>query len=374
MKIVHIIADLPRGGAEHILLNLSREMIKKEPTMEIRVLTIFERGELAPAFEENNIPVDCTESSNCSLFTRLFRIIAYLLKQRPDVVHTHLNVADINGQLCALLCRIKTRIVTIHNMQVPESAKERFLNRIVSRLATTIVPVSQSVMHSCRAQGRIIPAKTRVIYNAPSFVMKRDGAVRRKPSGDIVKMVCIGNLYPVKGHVYAIRAVHQLKTRLGISVGLDIFGRDSDGYQQVLQNLIDSLGASDYIRLCGVTLQPEEELHRHDIFLMPSLSEGFGMAVVEAMSCGVPVVASNIPAHQEILDPDQYGIVVEIKDSGTFAAVLHTLIMDNRLYEKLSRNGLQRSQMFSLNAMVTGYQAVYTGKHLKKSGGKNSHS
>jgi glycosyltransferase involved in cell wall biosynthesis len=140
---------------------------------------------------------------------------------------------------------------------------------------------------------------------------------------------------------------------------LDIYGADPDGYKSVLAREIQSLGLKQRVFLKGTTDNPEKILSDADVALMPSESEGFAIAVTEALSMGVPVVASDIPIHKEILENGAWGILTPVHDSSELAKAVIRLSTDTVEYSRLSNLATERAGFFGKEKMITGYINLY---------------
>jgi glycosyltransferase involved in cell wall biosynthesis len=180
-----------------------------------------------------------------------------------------------------------------------------------------------------------------------------------------MKCICIGNLRPVKGHIYAIEAMPDIIRKIPGSK-LEIYGGDPDGYHADLAAAIEQKGLSRSVFLKGPTETPQSVISGADVILMPSLSEGFPLVPVEALSLGVPVVASDLPIHREILGNDTWGIITPKRDSAAIAEAVIRLAADTALYSRLSCEGAVRSRFFSRENMISGYIELYRSLMLKK--------
>lgn len=96
-----------------------------------------------------------------------------------------------------------------------------------------------------------------------------------------------------------------------------------------------------------------------DIFCLASEVEGFGIATLEAMSCGLPFVNSDIPVHKEILEASKAGLLFKSGDYLDLASKLELLIKDKKLYKQLSRNALDFAKKYTLDKMVKDTEKIY---------------
>lgn len=100
-------------------------------------------------------------------------------------------------------------------------------------------------------------------------------------------------------------------------------------------------------------------LHATDVYVQPSHVEGLGMAVLEAMACGVPVVASDTDGLREVIEPEKSGLLVPVRDPSALARAVLRLLGDRRLRDRLVQAGLARVSMFGVERMVERTEDLY---------------
>lgn len=149
-----------------------------------------------------------------------------------------------------------------------------------------------------------------------------------------------GRLNPAKGHLRLIEAVDQLRAT-GMPVRLAIAGEDEaggDGYRRVLQAAIVDQGLEESVTLLGAVSDSvvREHLHRADVFALASLSEPLGVAIMEAMAAGTPVVSTRSGGVPELIEHGNSGILVRPDDSAELAAALRLVLTEQTLALALS--------------------------------------
>ena len=173
-------------------------------------------------------------------------------------------------------------------------------------------------------------------------------------------LLCVGNVVPVKNHETAIRALHLLKQDHHTDRHLVIAGDTKHPHSQELEQLVTSLGLQEFVRFVGYQSKHElRELYNHALLLVhPSLDEGFGLAEVEAMACGLPVVCPRIGAHPEVVGKGgvYYG---DPQDAQGLASTIKGVIDSEELRDSLSREGVTRARRFSWRRCVEATLAAY---------------
>jgi len=369
LRLLHVIPNLNLGGAELQVLMLCEGLRAPPSRFDIRVLTLFEKGALERTFAEKAIAVECLDidSDAKSLRTTLmglWRMFRFLRSFRPHIVHTHLWAAERYCLPLALFAGVKARFTTLHGCEPSRTLRERFYNFLAASIATRIVAVSASAADFWAAKG-YPKSKMAVIYNAPPSTIA--GAKPRTAPVDnaVVRVIAVGRLEQPKGHLYLIRAAARL-VESGVRLVVDIWGPAYSGYVEVLKREIEASNLNDTVFLRGATDNPSALMQRYDILAAPSLWEGMSLAPVEAMAAGLPVVASDIPAHREILCNGTCGLLAAPADAGALAAAIRRLRSDTGLYCALSRAGIERARDFDAPAMVARYRSMYESELLPK--------
>jgi N-acetyl-alpha-D-glucosaminyl L-malate synthase BshA len=153
--------------------------------------------------------------------------------------------------------------------------------------------------------------------------------------------------------------VHILKGVLdrGIKAKLLLAGDGPE--RQHVEELCRELGTCNQVRFLGKLEKVEEILSLADVFLLPSGSETFGLAALEAMSCGVPVVSSNIGGIPELNIHGETGYLADLADISTMTEQTIALLTDDNLHARMSKNARARAEMFELDNIVGKYEAYY---------------
>jgi glycosyltransferase involved in cell wall biosynthesis len=324
---------------------------------------LLEKGELEEEFSKNGIPVVFIDISKRNIFLKIYLIYKYLKSQKPAIIQTHLYHGNVFGQIAAMLAGVKFRIATYHNAHVDYNWRSKILMNMGLLCSHKIISVSQAVRRFWKKNTILCDSKVEIVYNAPGFVTVKNTHFSETDitKKQVVSLLCLSNIHPIKGHLHAIKALHTLR-QITNRYYLNIYGKDRDGYSKELERMIIDLGLENNVKLKGPTYKPQDTLLEHDILLMPSLSEGFPLVSVEGMSVGIPIIASNIPAHQEIFENGKYGIVIDTKDTTLLCENIVALSTDSEKYHFFSKQGLIRSRIFTVDEMSKNYCSLYQYK------------
>ncbi len=361
MKIAYFCVNIGRGGLERLLLQICSEFKANYPDIQTEVV-VFKQSEsdLLPEFKKHDVPVQFLNINDSNFGLPEFKLILnWLKKNKPDIVHTHSGYRmDMFILLAAFLAGIRKRICTIHNMDQQFSIKSRISYKVSSFLSTNIIAVSQSAKSYYEEKNFYSPKKLKVIYNCPGFLAEDVSARNTGPSAEsLIKLVNIGSLRVQKGQIYLIRAAKILQSA-GINFQLEIYGSNSFGYGDQIFDEISSLNLS-MIHYRGETSNVGEILKNSDVLIAASIREAMPLVVLEGISAGIPIVATDIHPHREILHPIEGSILVTPKDDKAIAHGIIRLIKDKELYIKYSEEAIKRSKDFSLKKTVSSHYDLY---------------
>jgi len=364
-KILHVIPSLVRGGAETILLSIVKGLSGDDSVFEFRVLTILERGLLAEEFEKAGVTVECIDNPSGAFSTNFIRTYLYIKKYKPDIVHTHLWMGDRCGLVAAWFARIPHRITTLHSFEMGLSRKQLLWNWVCSRLASGIIAVSQSVKRLWTIKRRFPPKKITVIYNSSGFEVPKNVKAPHVCSPH-PKLLSLGRISEEKGLIVTIMAVgHLIKEHP--TVTFDIYGPSNygDRYQKELLKYIEDNHLEQTVLFKGATNNPMAVYPKYDILMAMSLWEGFNIAAIEAMSCGLPVIASDIPVHCEVFSGGESALLVPSGNVDAVYDAVKKLISDKRLFALMSVASKERSKDFSRDSMINTYRDYYSGMFMR---------
>ncbi len=210
--------------------------------------------------------------------------------------------------------------------------------------------------------------KTNVVYNAidpPRPGKDEDRRQRRTALGlseEDITIGTVGHFAPLKGYEDFVRAMPTILQKIPrarfLIVGEAIYPAYRD-YKQQIGDLVDRLGLSGKVNFTGFRDDLREVLDILDIFVLPSRSEGFGRANLEAMAAGKPVVSTNVGGIPEVVINGEDGILVPPCDPGALAAAIIRLAEDKALAGKMGAAGRKRAEQFTIEKMVDGVVRVY---------------
>ncbi len=331
------------GGTEKFLLGLIAEFCR---TNEVHIATVLGGGPLEPEFKK--MPVSIFHASpvifaNKRLPLKLFwllaapvtliRLLIFLLKVKPDAVISSLYQSDILGMSAAHLSGVKKRILVQHDIQKFGFLRKYFKSLFALHRATSIIAVSDSVRGFLVSYWRVPVEKITVIPDAINFE-NFASAVKPLDKKNITFGI-IGRLEPVKGHRCFLEALAILKEKYKIEPKVIVAGGGPIEKDLKVYREANSLNKVEF---WGPVLDAREFFRQVDVAVFPSLEEGFGLVVLEALAAKKLVVASAIGSFREIIQPGSNGILFPVDDREALAAVLKSLLDEPDRIEKYKTN------------------------------------
>jgi glycosyltransferase involved in cell wall biosynthesis len=310
--VMHVVTSLHFGGVEKHMELISEELLAA--SMNHVFVALGGGGETAERLRENRAEVVClNQPVRIPSFGALTRLFKLLKKYRPVVIHTHGAEANFHGLIAGWLADIPVRIA--EEIGMPEhGAKAKLTFRLVYGLAHRVIGVSE-IVSAWLENNNEVPRSKLVCLNCPTRLPRQ--RMTRDPELDAQFRVCfVGRLEPVKNPLVLIPAAVKLIEQ-GIPLEVWIIGEGS--LRPELERQIEKNGLTGIVKLHGFQADPAEFMRRSSIYVQPSFSEGFGISLVEAMGCGVPVVVPRIGSAPELVETNVSGWLLE--DNSTEAVV-----------------------------------------------------
>lgn len=355
MKILQICSARQLGGGEKHLADLARGLARRGHEV---YAALIPSSLLLPALsylpKQNIVELPMRNSLNIASAMKLARFVR---EHEIDIVHAH--VAR-DYPLAALAAR-RARLVLTRHVLFPLSR----IHKLTLRRTTRVIAVSQAVADSLHAQGIFDPAKIVRIHNGidvDRFVKGREEANREPDADRKLRVGMIGHLAPIKGPEDFIRAAAVVcghRDDVEFVIAGEDKSRDAE-HRRRLEALIDELMLNQRLRLIGWVEDVARFLPTLDLFVSSSRSEPFGLAIVEAMASGVPVVSTMSEGAREIIDDSATGRLVPSADVGALASSIDELLSDPKERARLSENAhCAVRERFSLERMVAATEQVY---------------
>lgn len=348
-----VIDSLGRGGAETLIVGILEELSKK---FSVVLVTLSDKCE----FDESLIV--CSEKYSIGVTTNKLSYInaAYKLrklikKHAPVLVHSHLVYSSL---LAKMVCPAKIPLLfSVHNGLTQNvfnhSRILSFLEKItIRRYQQTLIAVSNAVLkdyeQTINFRGRKFVLEN---YIEDQFFLN-NLALRKYGHSKTLKIVALGNIKMSKNYEYLLRSFIYLK---GLPVLLDIYGKKDHEMFEELQSIISQNDLP--VTFKGVATNIPEIFSKYDLYVMSSIHEGFGLAAIEAMACGLPALLSNLPVLREVTFDN--AIFFDLEDPEAFANQIQKIRNGEYRLEDFSDKGVAIAKKYTKQNYIERLLAIY---------------
>jgi len=288
----------------------------------------------------------------------------FLREQKIRIVQTFFESSDLWAGFVTKAMSSAKLIWSRRDMGILRTGKHHAAYRLMARAPDRVFAVSEQVRRHCIDVDGIKPSRVQTIYNGLDLADWSSTSSAAKLEGEVL-VATVGNIRRVKGHDVFIRAAASVAAQfpnVTFSIAGDVLEPD---YFAELQVLVRDLNLPDRFRFAGGVKDLREHLATADVFVLPSRSEGFSNAIVEAMAASLPVVATNVGGNAEAVQDGVSGVIVPAEDSGALAAAIVHLLSNPAKARQMGAEGKRLvAEKFTTEAMMTQIINVY-GSLLK---------
>jgi glycosyltransferase involved in cell wall biosynthesis len=365
-RLLFIAPTLDGGGAERTLVNVVNHLDRSrfQPHLALFQTKGVLMEELAPDVTVNEIqPID--HGGLRRNWTRIRALGRLFARLRPALIMSILWQANAVAVLSAALWHFRAPIV-INEQTAPRASlrtdpRRRWLWPIARRLyrrASHIVAISHGIAAELEGDLHIPASRMSVIHNP--IAVAQIAELARHPIDFKVSqapaLIAAGRLVPLKNYPLLLRAVALVLQQQDVE--LYILGKGPES--AAIEDLATALGISGHVHLLGFQPNPYPYIAQADLFALSSDHEGFGNVLVEAMSLGVPVVATDCPhGPREILDGGKYGLLVPTGDERALAEAILSLLRNPDRCRTLTANARDRAKDFSIEKIISSYEQLF---------------
>ncbi len=359
-KILHVITDTGWGGAERHLLALTTGFVQRGHVCQVAYLV--GDGYLDDTFASRGVPTTNLRARSWVDPGALARLIRLIRRERFDLLHVHLFPGEVFATVAGLCAPGAPLICSKHNDEAfLRKWHFRMLHRVISYRASRTIAISDHVRRFTMETGTAHPSRVLTIrygYEPPAVLPTREAsrATLGAPAGAFL-VGAAGRLAEQKGHRHLIEAIPALVPEIP---NLQVVIVGEGPMRPALERRARELGVDRHVRLPGFHPDVQSLLCGLDVFVMPSLWEGFGLVLLEAMAAGRPIVAAKVSAIPEVIEDGETGLLVPPADASALGGAILRLWHDPSLREKLGNAGRERlRERFSLDQMVDETERVY---------------
>jgi glycosyltransferase involved in cell wall biosynthesis len=358
MRIVILANHFPPrwlGGSEIAAHYLAEHLSRRGH--DVHVITHLDEG-LAGESDENGFHVHRLPRPAIRLagaFVFWMNTFGTIRRIRPDIVHSQ----SLGVAVSALISKRVLKIPYVvwgqgSDVHLPDWSTNRF-SRTVIKNADAAIALTEDMRQAMRARYE---REIAIVPNGIELGDRRTGLSMQKTGGFERRIICVGRLYPVKGIQYLIQAMARIHGEMP-GARLTLVG---DGTERgELEDLVDRLGVRECVTFTGRV--PHEEvrgyLDRADVFVLPSLSEGLPLTILEAMASGLPIVATKVGGVPDIVDEGMNGYLVEPRNPDEIADRVSMLLRNDVVRDEISARNRKKAEQFGWDEIAGALERVY---------------
>ena len=373
-KIIFVVPSLRGGGGERVAATLLESLQRSSPNIKL-ILVLFDAeatGNLGPDIDVRYLNV---RKSWDIIYTikKFFKVIYNLSRiiknESPCTILGFMDYSNVVSIIGSWLSGKKNRvIISVHNIPIVQmrECSPNFWEKIMGLLikvfynrADSIIAVSKHVGDDLVKNSRINKKLIHIINNPIDI-----NRVTRLSNEDVTEeffnedapiILAVGRLSKEKGFEYLLKAVSLLKE--GNNARLVILGEGKE--EANLRKLSKEIGIDKQVLFLGFKDNPYKYMKRSTIFVFPSLYESFGIAMVEAMACGIPVIATQSYAGiEDIIEHEKTGLLIAAADEKALSESMFRLLNDEELRRSLSIEAKKKVENFSIEKITKKYEKV----------------
>lgn len=358
--VAHVIDELPPDGAERLIVDILKY---RSPDFCFSVVCLVRGGEIEAELSKLGIPVIILGRRSKYDLSLLWRLVAWLRSENVKIVHTHLFTADTYGRIAAKLAGTQGIFSTKHNTNLWPSRIHFIIDWLLSWITTRVIgctkEVAEILYRAYFPENRILAISNGI--DLERFQYDRSSKITARAiwniSSDIPLLALVGRLHPQKGHGDLIEVLARLRDE---EIKFFCLFVGSGELSQELAKKIKKYDLETSIIFTGQRNDIPLILRTIDIFVMPSHSEGLPMALLEAMACACPVVASSVGGIPSVIQDGVNGLLVPPSDQDALYQALHRLLIDRETRLSLGRAGEETVRQY-YNAATTAqsYETLY---------------
>jgi glycosyltransferase involved in cell wall biosynthesis len=330
MKIIRLCTVLDFGGLEQRLVSISRV----EDEHEWVFCALGTGGEAAQQIAENGKRVVLLETEyRIPSIKAIQRLIEFFKKERPDIVHTSGAEANFHGIVAAKIAGVKGLIseeIGIPNQKFAHKILFRLLYGFPSYVLANALPVGKYL----RDFNGVSSAKLRIISNPIEFSSSK---IIKSSSGQDFQILTVSRLKAVKNIDGVLRVLARLRQD-GISFKFTVIG--GGDHFRFLKALVDELALKDLVDFKGYVPDPFSVVDEVDLFVLNSFSEGFSNSLAEAMSAGIPSLATDVGVAADLIRENETGWLVRPgNEEDLFQKLKFLLSLDRERLSQVGKRG-----------------------------------
>jgi glycosyltransferase involved in cell wall biosynthesis len=349
-KVLIVLGESAYGGATYLVLSWVRFLVQASTSVTLLSTdpaTVSYARQIEGVRVVDSIPIP-RDVSPLRLISAFLKMVAFLVSERFDIVHTHTSTPGFIGRIASFVSRTPVRLHTAHGWPVTPATNRlaisiyTLLEFLAGLVSTKVICVGEATAMQGRSSWIVPEKKVVVIANGidvKQFTNTRAAGTRfnvRRELGVDGKCILIGNtgrLAVQKDNTTLIKSTALLAELLA-DKPFKVVVAGSGPESAKLQRLASSTGVLEHIEFLGFYRDIPALLSALDIFVSPSLWEGLSISILEAMATGLPIVATNIAPNMELIEHEVSGLLVATKSPIQVAEAINRFVMNPEFAER----------------------------------------
>lgn len=353
MNVLHISVRSDHGGGpKHIL-----DLLNGLDANVLQFIAAPCSGNFSEYFKQHSQGHLCIPFRKFNFLTLIY-LFNFIKMNKINLIHSHGRGAGIYSRLAGLIARIPV-VHTHHGLYLEKYSGLAklfmlLLERLLNRFSSRIIFVSESEISACANAGAYDTRKSVLI---PNCVRAPTTTPLTQKQGDFFKLIVVTRLEQEKGNRELLEIITEL-SRHTRQFRLDIVG---DGPERsLLLQKIAANGLDDLVRMLGARDDVMQLLQSADAYITASHGEAQGIALLEAMSCGLPIIASRVRGHTDLVREGYNGILFDLYDKSSAAYKILQLLNNSYISSKLGENGRHLVlEKYSIDTMLDRIKKLY---------------
>lgn len=360
IRVLHIIDTTGPGGAEKVICDIVKKLDRRKF---ISFLIIPDKGWLYSQLKDKNVTIDIIDGKGAYNASYIIKLIRYVYRNKIDIIHAHLLGVSLYCSFVSLLTGTPL-ICTIHGFVDLPKRKSKLKIWIISKITKKIIFVSAHLRSYFNDIVSFDNKRTEIIHNGIDNKLYLESGCDDLRweygfSKDDIIIGAVGNVTPSKGYDVLIKAA-SIICNSNPKVKFLIAGEKRGLLYENLKDMCMTLKLNSNILFVGYRTRIASFLKGLDIFILPSISEGFSLSTIEAMAAGLPILATRSGGPEEIIDDQVNGLLVDTNDPVALAEKISIIISNTSLRDKISNKAREIVQdKFSVDLMVAKYEDIY---------------
>jgi len=365
VKVTRIITWLPVGGIERRLVSIFPKL--RDRGFDMNLILIREMGPLAQELIDQDFSVKLVPLKSRLDPFGILRLGKEFKATKPDILHCHMYRSSVPGTIAGHYSKVPTIFSQVHNVDTWESKRQLAMDQFLSKWRTGTIAVSRAVQQDVVKNLQIPKNKVPVIYNGcDTDKFKPDDELRKATreklgiSESQPVVLAPARIHPNKYPLMVADAFYEVVKDLSNQVEKPVLLFAGSGpLEDALRGWIEKEQAGEHIKMLGKRDDMVELYNASDLMVLSSSKEGFSNAVVEALSCGKPVIAANVGGNPEVIEKPEHGWIHDSGDSGKLKEQLIEALSDVERLKNCSEECREQGLRFNLDAMVDATEALY---------------